>query len=125
MGVPPNLSPGAQEVPHVLHFLYPAIVCSPPHRGSREHTDFLFFEDLFIIYLFYFVLAASVLVAARGIFIEARGIFRCDVQALRCGARASLWLWHAGFLFSSCGAQAPGCVGSVVVVCGVQSTWAL
>ena len=50
---------------------------------------------------------------ALGIFVEACGIF-C------CGARASLYLWHAGFLFSGCGVQAPGYVGSVV--CG---TWAV
>ena len=31
----------------------------------------------------------------------------------------------AGDFLSSCGAQAPGSVGSVVVVRGVQSTWAL
>ena len=29
------------------------------------------------------------------------------------------------FSLSSCGAQAPGCVGSVVVACGLQSAWAL
>ena len=29
------------------------------------------------------------------------------------------------FLFTSCGMQAPGCVGSVVVAHGVQSTWVL
>ena len=39
---------------------------------------------------------------------------------LRCGAQASLQLWPAGFLFSSCGAQAPEHMGSVVC-----STWAL
>ena len=40
----------------------------------------------------------------------------CGTQALRCSAQASLLLWRAGFLFSSCGAQAPERVGSVV--CG-------
>ena len=29
-----------------------------------------------------------------------------------------LQLWHAGFLFSSCGARAPGRMGSVVVAGG-------
>ena len=28
-------------------------------------------------------------------------------------------------LLSSCGVQAPGCMGSVVVACGFQSPWAL
>ena len=52
-----------------------------------------------------------------GVFIEARRIFRC-------GAGSSLWL--VGFplavvhrFLSRCGAQAPGCVGSVV--CGTQA----
>ena len=51
---------------------------------------------------------------ACGIFVEACKIFRC-------GARASVSLWCAGFFsLSSCGAQASGHVGSIV--CG---TWAL
>ena len=39
--------------------------------------------------------------------------------------QASLQLWRVGFLFSSCDMQAPGRVGSVVVVLGLQSAWAL
>ena len=38
---------------------------------------------------------------------------------------AACGLFVACRLLSSCGAWAPGCVGSVVVVLGFQSTWAL
>ena len=41
------------------------------------------------------------------------------------GGMQDLSLQRAGFLFSSCSAQAPGRVGSVVVACGFQSVWAL
>ena len=57
---------------------------------------------------------------------------RCCMQGLplRCSSSS---LWHAGFSLvvvcgfslSSCGAQAPEHVGSVVVVHGLQSVWAL
>ena len=69
-----------------------------------------FFKDLFIICLFYLFLVLGL---------------SCGTQALRCGAWSSLWLWRVGFLFSSSGTQSPGCMGSVVVAWGFQSTWAL
>ena len=62
---------------------------------------------LFIYFIIIFWLH-WVLVVACGVFVVARGLF-----VLVRG------------LLSSCGARAPGCVGSVVVVCGVQSVWAL
>ena len=69
------------------------------------HYSFFFLKKRFIylfIYLIHlFFLLHRVLVAARGIFVVV------------CG------------LLSSCGAQAPGCVGFVVVACGFQSTWPL
>ena len=45
--------------------------------------------------------------------------FSCGTQVLCCGLLASLQLWHVGFLFSSCGVQAPEHVGSVV--CSMQA----
>ena len=45
-------------------------------------------------------------------------------SGLSCGTW-DLSLRRVGFLFSSCGVQAPGCMGSVVVVRGFQSAWAL
>ena len=72
---------------------------------------FVFFKDLCFflnfIYFIYFWLH-WVLVAACGIFVEARGIF---VVVHR--------------LLSSCGTQAPGYMGSVVVALRFQSAWAL
>ena len=71
-----------------------------------HHSFFLFslffFKIYFIIYLFIlFYLFLAVL-------------------GLSCGAQASLQLWRAGvFLFSSCGTQASGLVGSVV--CSMQA----
>ena len=57
---------------------------------------------------------------AHGIFyVEPCGIFCCGVQAICCD------VWCVGFLFPSCGAQAPGHMGSVVVACGFQRAWAL
>ena len=44
---------------------------------------------------------------------------------LPCGAWASLQLWPEGFLFFSCGMQAPGLMGSVVVAHRFQSAGAL
>ena len=87
---------------------------------------------LLFIYLIYLWLH-QVLVTAHEIFTEACGIFPCGAWALCCRAWASLWLWHVGFLFSSCGTQAPGCMCSVVcgtqiperVGCELCSMWAL
>ena len=61
-----------------------------------------FRKDLFIIYLFLAVSGLS-----------------CGTREVRCGTRASLLLWCAGFLFSSCGMRAPEHVGSVV--CGPRA----
>ena len=71
------------------------------------------------IYLFIlFIWLHRVLVAARGIFVEAHRLFMAAHGLLsNCGVRV--------FFFSSCGVQAPGHVGSVVVVRGFQSVWAL
>ena len=76
-------------------------------RFACSFFFFLRFIYYLFIYFIYFWLH-RVLVAARGIFVVACGIFSCGTE-----------------LLSSCGAQAPGRVGSVVVVCGVHSAWAL
>ena len=69
--------------------------------------------------LIFFFWLRWVLVAARGIFVEAWGIFllQCTGSSLR-HAGFSLVV-ACGFSLSSCGAQAPGHVGSVV--CGTQA----
>ena len=85
------------------------------HQGSPK---FFLKIGLLLFYLFIYFWLRQVLVEECGIFLEACGIFRCS-------AWASLQLWRAGFLFSSCSARAPGRVDSVVVACGLQSTWAL
>ena len=59
----------------------------------------------------------QVLIVASGTFVEACGIFHWDMRALRCGVRASLYLWHVCFLFFNYGVRAPEHVGSVV--CGM------
>ena len=72
-------------------------------------------HSFFLIFFFFWL---------HRVLVEACGIFRC------CAGSS---LWHtgfslvvaAGFLFSSCGAQAPGCMGSVVVARGFQSAWPL
>ena len=64
---------------------------------------------LFIYFIHFWL--CQVLFEAGRIFVEACGIFRCSAQA-------SLELWHAGFLFSSCGPQVAERIGSAV--CG---TW--
>ena len=78
----------------------------------RCFSLFFFFKIYSLFILFYFWLR-WVLVSAHRIFVEARRTFRCST-------RASLQLWRVGFLFSSCGTQAPGCTGSVVVARGLQ-----
>ena len=81
-----------------------------------------FFKDLlFIIYLLIYFWLCRVLVAAHGVFVAACRIFSCGMWALCCSVRASPQLWHVVFLFSSCGAQAQGRVGSVVVVRVLES----
>ena len=58
------------------------------------------------------------------IFLAALGL-SC-MWTLRCGVRASLYLVVAcRFSLSSCDMRASECMGSVVVVHGLQSTWAL
>ena len=63
----------------------------------------LFFKTIFIYLLFIYYL----FIWLREVFVETCGIFRygacCGRQALPCGARASVQLQSAGFLFSSCG----------------------
>ena len=83
-----------------------------------KEPAFSFIDFCYLFTYFIYFWLHQVLVEACGIFIEACGIFRC-------GTWASLKLWCADFLFSSCGAQALGCVGSVVVAQGFQSAWAL
>ena len=53
-------------------------------------------------------------VVARGLFVAALGLLSS------CGMRASLQLWHASFLFSSCGWRAPERTSSVVVAHGLS-----
>ena len=76
-----------------------------------------------IIFFFFFWLR-WVLVAARRIFVEACGIFHCDAWALGLfvAGRGLLSSCVCRFFsLSSCGAWAPECVGSVVVVHGLSS----
>ena len=75
----------------------------------------LFLFQLFIYFNFIYFWLCWVLVAACG-------IFCCGAQALCFGAWASLQLWRAGFLSSSCGAQAPGHMGSVVLWHAVEGS---
>ena len=61
---------------------------------------------------------------AHGILVEACRIFRCHVGSSLQHAGFSLVV-ACGFSLSSCGVQAPGCVGSVVVAHEFQSVLAL
>ena len=79
-------------------------------NSTSSHYTIFFFLNLFL--------------AVSGLSCGMRAL-HCGAQAPRCSAQASIWLWYAGFLFSSCGVQAPGRVASVVVVHGYQSVWAL
>ena len=101
------------------------MICKNIPQTILFHNHFLC-PEYFLKYVFIhlFIWLHWVFVVAHRLFIEACGNFHCgahcSTQALCCGTWASLQLWHAGFLFSSCGAWAPEHVGSVV--CG---TWAL
>ena len=68
--------------------------------------------NIYIFIFFYFFWLRWVLVAAYGMF--------------HCGAGSSLWrmgfslVVACGFSLSSCGAWAPGCMGSVVAAHGLS-----
>ena len=100
-------APGLEWPQHLPR--YSPFLPSLADQALLQLDRFFFFK----IYLFFkFFCLLPVLVAARGIFVEACRVFHC-------GMWASLWLWRAGFLFSSCGARVPERVGPVV--CGKRS----
>ena len=72
---------------------------------------------VFVFFGFFLRLIYYLFIFKFYLFLTASGR-SCGTWALRCGTRASLQLWRADFLFSSCGAQVPEHVGSIV--CGMR-----
>ena len=76
-------------------------------------SDWFFFFYFLYLFIYLFFWLCRVLVAAWGIFIETWGIFCCGAPSLLQCSDFSLVV-VCGFSLSSCGAWAPGHVGSVV-----------